>query len=151
MTYGRQNLKLIHKRNVCYPYYLGVDRDRDLIKDVIEFYEDNVGKRYGDIDWEELKIIVGDDKLYKALIKIMGHFYKPVNENLRNLDPKNLRARAFQLVNKLYGGFVPSNIRDEALEKIKSLLGIDSKECLDTILWIDEVDEAVLKRLEKYL
>ncbi|MEM4795265.1 MAG: DUF790 family protein [Ignisphaera sp.] len=149
MTYGKQNLKLIYKRNICYPYYLDVDRDRDLIRDVIEFYEDNVGKRYGDIDWEELRIIVGDDKLYKALMKIMKRFYKPVNENIQNLDPKNLRARVFQLVNKLYGGFVPLNIRDEALEKIKNLLGIDFKGCLDSILWIDEVDEAVLRKVRE--
>lgn len=151
MTYGRKNLRFIysHRNDVVYPYYMDIDRGKSLIKEVIEFYENNIDKRYSDIDWDELKIIIGDDKLYNAIKKVMTFFYKPIPKNLTTIDPKMLRTKVFQLINKLYGGFVPSSIRNIAINEIKNALGISEDINLDEILWIDELDEAVLKKIRE--
>lgn len=149
MTYGRKNLKLLYKGNLAYPYYMDKYRDETLIKDVIKFYEDNVGKRYSDIDWDELRIMVGDDKLYNAIKRVMMFFYRHKSKDLTSINPQLLRIRVFQFVNKLYGGFVPSNERKEALTKIRSLLGIQGDLNLDDILWIDDFDETILTKIRE--
>lgn len=149
MTYGRKNLKLIHKHGSYYPYYLDMEKDGDLVKDVIEFYENNIGKKYGDIDWDELRILIGDDRLYKAFSKVMNYFYKLTSNTISSYDPKILRIRVFQLVNKIYKGFVQTSERSKAIEVIKNTLGISPNEDLDSILWKDELDETVLTRIRK--
>lgn len=149
LTYGRKNLKFVYRNGVAYPYYMDVNRDESLVTEVIKFYEDNVGKKYSDIDWDELRIIVGDDRVYNAIRRIMTFFYRHKPKDLTSINPKLLRIRVFQLVNKLYGGFIPSNVREEALIKIKNLLGIQTDINLDEILWVDDLDEAILIKVRE--
>ncbi len=144
MTYGRKNLRLRYSSGKAYPLYLDPEGDRELIKEVLQFYIDNEGKRLGDIDWEELRIIVGDDRLYNALKKTMLHFFKPLQLH-REVDPKVLRLRIFQLVNTKFGGFVPQSSRDKAIEILKREIGIDGD--LDKLLWADDINELPLTRV----
>lgn len=146
MTYGRKNLRLIYRHGKAHPFYLDPDTHRDLIKDVVQFYIDNEGRRFGDIDWEELRIIVGDDRLYNAIKKTMSHFFRPVQQH-RNVDPRILRLRVFQLVNTKFGGFIPQSRREELLEILRKEIGVDEQ--LDELLWIDDLEELPLTRVSK--
>ncbi|MEM2388940.1 MAG: DUF790 family protein [Ignisphaera sp.] len=144
MTYGRKNLRLVYRPGRVYPLYLDPERDRDLIREVLQFYLDNEGRRFGDIDWEELRIVVGDDRLYNALRKTMSYFFKPLQVEGK-VDPRILRLRVFQLVNTKFGGFVPQSSRGEAIELLKREVGVDGD--LDKLLWIDDLDELPLTRV----
>ncbi|MCS7111282.1 MAG: DUF790 family protein [Ignisphaera sp.] len=144
MTYGRKNLRLTYRSGKAHPLYLHPDRDGDLIREVLQFYLGNEGKRFGDIDWEELRIIVGDDRLYGALKKTMSHFFKPLQIE-RDVDPRVLRLRVFQIVNTKFGGFVPQSSRDEAIGILKREMGMDAD--LDSLLWIDDIEELPLSRV----
>jgi len=148
MTYGRKNLKLEFHQGIAIPYYLDKKRDEELIGDVIEFYESNIGKPYGSIDWEYLRIIIGDDRLYNALRKVMRIFYRPRDVKLKPIvNPKSLRLRIFQLVNEKYEGFIPSDLRDKALEEIRRELRIGYD--IDEVLWCDDVNELPLTRVRE--
>ena len=147
MTYGRRNLKLTFMRDYAIPHYLSSVRHRKLVEEVIRFYESNLGRPYGGIDWDELRIIVSDDRLYEALRKVMTLFYRPGVPTLKPVvNPRTLRLRVFQLVNERYGGFVPSNRREDVLRDIMSelRLGVD----IDEVLWCDDVNEQPLVRVK---
>ncbi len=147
MTYGRSNLRLKFRRGIAFPEYLDESKHRLLVEAVIGFYEENVGKKFGEIDWDELKLIVGCDKLYKGLRKVMERYYRPEMESLRQtVNPKVLRLRVFKLVNELYGGFVPSGERRKALKYLEELLGVED---LEEVLWQDMEYEKPLKRIFK--
>ena len=146
MTYGRANLRLRFRRGYAIPLYLDPIKDRNLVEAVIDFYEMNIEKLYGSIKWEDLRVIVGDDKLYHGLRKSMNYFYRPAEHKVNIANPKLLRLRVFQLVNAEYGGFLPSDKRKEFLELIERKLGIRN---IDKILWIDELGERPLTRIKK--
>jgi predicted nuclease of restriction endonuclease-like RecB superfamily len=145
LTYGRKNLKLLYIHGKIYPFYLDIEKHRDLINDVIRFYLDNEGKRFSDIDWDELRIIIGDDRLYNAIKRTMSYFFKPVKLHRVDVDPKILRLRVFQLVNTMFDGFIPQDRREEAVEVIKDEIGLEGD--LDKILWIDDPNELQLARV----
>lgn len=146
MTYGRSNLRLKFRKGYAVPLYLDHSKDRSLIEAVIDFYEMNVGKPYGSIKWEDLRVIIGDDKLYHGLRKSMNYFYKPAEPRASIANPKLLRLRIFQLVNVDYGGFIPSEKRNEFLRSIERRLGIHN---IDEVLWIDELGERPLIKVKK--
>ena len=148
MTYGRKYLKLSFTRGYAIPYYLDLREHRRLLEAVIEFYEDNLGRPYGSIDWEELRIIVGDGRLYEALKKVMTLFYKPRSPTIKPIvNPKSLRLRVFQLVNERYGGFIPSNLRDKALKEIMEELKLNID--LDEVLWCDDPNGLPLTKIRE--
>lgn len=145
MTYGRSNLRLKFEGGDVKPEYLDSRRDGGLIGEVIEFYELNLGKPYGSILWEELRAIVGDDKLYKGLRKVMSYFYKPKDVKVAK-DLRRLRLKVFRIVNERYGGFLNSKVREEALKEIEHEVGVLG---LEDILWADDVNERPLVRIKK--
>jgi len=146
LTYGRRNLRLeFSGGGGAKPLYLNTVEHRELVEEVIRFYRACEGKRQGDIDWEELRIIVGDDRLYKAFRKVMAHFYRASQPRKPPADLKLLRLKIFQFVNTRFGGYVPQEKRKEALEEIEKelKLGVD----IDEVLWSDDVNELVLNRV----
>jgi predicted nuclease of restriction endonuclease-like RecB superfamily len=145
LTYGRKNLKLEFRSGKAKPFYLDPEGDRELIGNVIEFYRANEGKKLGDIDWEELRIVVGDDKLYKAFRKVMSYFYKAQQPKNPPIDPKILRLKVFQFVNTYFGGYITQEKRDEFLEKIRKELKLDID--IDEILWSDDINEQILTKV----
>ena len=147
MTYGRNNLRLTFRRGLAYPTYLDVARDRELIESVIEFYEIHVGKPYGSINWEELRILIGDDRLFEALRKTLGIFYRPKNIGIVSVhNLRDLRKKVFQIVNEKYGGYVPSKLRENVLKEIEEILEVHN---IDEILWSDDIMEKPLVRIRK--
>ena len=147
MTYGRSNLRLTFRRGLAYPIYLDVVKDRELIESVIGFYEEHVGEPYGRIDWEELRILIGDDKLFEALRKVMTIFYRPRNVGIVSVhNLRDLRRKVFHIVNEKYGGYVPSKLRNKVLREIEETLGISN---IDEIVWLDDVTEKPLTRIRK--
>jgi len=148
LTYGRKNLKLNFMRGYAIPLYLDSKSHRGLLEATIAFYETNLGKPYGSIDWEELRMIIGDDRLYEALRKVMSIFYKPKAPTIKPIvNPKSLRLKVFQLVNERYGGFIPSHLREKALKEIAEELKLNVS--IDEVLWCDDVNELPLMRVRK--
>lgn len=146
MTYGRKYLRLDFLKSYAVPHYLSSGKHRGLIEEVIKFYECNVGRRYGSIDWDELRIIVGDDRLYGALRKVMNTFYRPRTPSLKPIaNPRSLRMKVFQIVNERYGGFIPEGLKDEALREIRNMLKLDVD--IDELLWLDDINEQPLMRV----
>lgn len=147
MTYGRSNLRLKFKKNIALPLYLSSTKDFEVIEAVIAFYEANIGKAFGDINWDELRIIVGDDKLYEGLRKVMSYYYAPKETKLKPIvNPKNFRLKVFLFVNEKFGGYVPSKIREKAINELERILNIKR---LDNILWINDLSEKPLIRIRK--
>jgi len=145
LTYGRRNLRLVFSGGKAKPVYLDPVEHRGLVEEVIGFYRACEGKRIGDVDWEELRIVVGDDRLYKAFRKVMSHFYRALQPKKPPVDPMLLRLKVFQLVNTRFGGYVPQERRGEALEEIarELRLSVDVEEAL----WSDDVNELVLSKV----
>ena len=75
MTYGRRNLRLKHiGGGVFEPIYLSSAKDEGVIEAVIGFYEDWVGKCFGDIKWDDLRAIIDDDEVFNGLIMFEKYF-----------------------------------------------------------------------------
>jgi len=148
LTYGRRNLRLKHiGRGVFEPLYLSSLRDRGVVEAVIGFYEDWVGKCFGDVRWDDLRVIVGDDKVFNGLKKVMSYFYKPKPIGLRTVvNPRDVRLKVFKLVNELYGGFIPSEIRDSAVKTISDKLKIPG---IDEVMWSDDVSNMPLVKVRE--
>jgi len=145
LTYGRKNLRLEFSGGSAKPLYLSVAEHGELVEEVIRFYRACEGKRQGDVDWEELRIVVGDDRLYKAFKKVMSHFYRASQPRKPPADLKLLRLKVFQFVNTRFGGYVPQEKRREALEEIEKELKLGVN--IDEVLWSDDVDELVLSKV----
>jgi len=147
MSFGRRNLKLKFLRSQVVPEYLHPERDKDVVEDVISFYESNVGRRFGEIDWKLLTYLVGDDRLAAALKHVMRRFYKLERPRTIKADLKDLRAKVFSYVNLHYEGYLKSNLRSEALEEIARKFKVLGD--ISEILWLDEVENWRLKRERK--
>ncbi|RLF15806.1 MAG: hypothetical protein DRJ66_03875 [Thermoprotei archaeon] len=141
MSFGRKNLILRRIGRFYIPFYLG-DEHEDLIKEIIGIYEDCIGKPLRTLDKELIIQIIGNEKLARGLIHVMRYFYRPKRPKETTISPKRLRIKVFELANKLYNGFVPSDRRKEFIEIIKKELGIEDE--LD--LWADEEEELLLYR-----
>ena len=134
-------------RGVFEPVYLSSFRDRGVVEAVIGFYEDWVGKCFGDVRWDDLRVIVGDDRVFNGLKKVMSYFYRPKPGGLRTVvNPRDVRLKVFKLVNELYGGFVPSEIRDSAVKTISEKLKIPF---VDEIMWSDDVSNMPLVKVRE--
>ena len=105
MTYGRRNLRLKHiGRGVFEPVYLSSLRDRGVVEAVIGFYEDWVGKCFGDVRWDDLRVIVGDDRVFNGLRKVMSYFYRPKPVGLRTVvNPRMLGLKFLSLLMSFTG------------------------------------------------
>lgn len=145
VAYGIGSLRLICRGDALSPLYLDPLTHAELVRAVIGFYERQVGKRLSDIDWEELRNLVGEKRLFRALRKVMTHFYRPEDAQV-NLDLRRLRLKVANLVNELFGGFVPSELRDEALKLIEDKVGIRG---LPGALWLDDPAERVLIKVKE--
>jgi len=148
VTYGRRNLRLKPvSKGVFEPKYLSSTKDRSVVEATIGFYESCLGKRFGDIDWEELRIIIGDDRLFNGLRKVMSHFYKPKEIELKTIaNPKSVKIKVFKIINEKYGGFVNSSIRSDVVKRISEELKIPN---IDEILWADDVSNMPLVKIRE--
>ncbi len=146
MTYGRSNLRLVFGRGGARPLYMDPGRDLGLAEAVLGFYEEAVGLRMGDVGWEELRLIVGSDKLYNALRIVMGRFYKAVKRCPEHSKPEYLRGRVFLHVNERYGGYVHPMERSRVIKELEEELGVKG---LEEAMWCDLPEELVIERLVK--
>ena len=144
MSFGRRNLLLRRIEKFYVPIYLDSSHT-DLVKEVISIYESCIGKPLHMLDRELVMQIVGNEKLAGGLIHVMRYFYRPRRPKEPKVEPRKLRLRAFELVNKIYKGFVPSSKRDEFLRFLKKELGIEDE--LD--IWTDEEEELLLSRVKE--
>ena len=137
--------------DVYRPRYLDVDVDKELVKTIISFYDSITGKKVSDVDWDELRIIVGDRRFYNMIRLIMSKFYMPVYD-IKTCDipisPKLLRVQVFRYVSKRYGGFASSEMRNWIVKRIKYVFRIPKAINLDSILWCDENDMFIVKKIE---
>lgn len=147
MSFGRRNLKLKFKRDVITPEYLSVDRDGEVVGDVIKFYEENLGKKMSDVDWKLLLYIVGDDRLATALKHVMRAYYKPKPPPKTFKRLRDIRKKVFQYINEKYSGYLNSKIRNEALRDIALKFNLPVN--LSEYLWLDERENWRLERVKK--
>jgi hypothetical protein len=70
---------MIRIRGAYTPRYLDVVRDGSVVEALISFYRGVEGKTVGEVDWRELVISIGNEKLAKLLRLVMGsRFYTAV-------------------------------------------------------------------------
>ena len=146
MTYGRSNLRLVFRRGAAYPVYLDPGRDGPLVEAVIGFYEEAAGLRMGDVEWEELRIILGNDRLFNAFRAVMGRFYKASKKCPSWAKPEYLRSRVYLYVNEKYGGYAHPSHRNHILGEIGETPGVEE---LEDALWCDLPEELVVERVRK--
>ncbi|MEM0027294.1 MAG: DUF790 family protein [Ignisphaera sp.] len=153
MTLGLFDIPLKEFEEGLYkPRYLDTLSDQDLVNSIIQFYSSIVGMRFGDVDWNELRIAIGDRQLFKAIRKIMTGFYTPLRDMKvcdTPVSPKVLRIQAFQQINKRFGGFASSENRRRIIKNVIHALRLPKSIELDEVLWCDEIDKAVIKKVEE--
>ncbi len=124
----------------------GSGPELELARELIEAF--GTGKRLSEIharveELEEIYDLMGADyKLVRGLALILereSEFRRPETV----IEPERARDAVFRLVNIRYGGFVPMELRDRALDEAARELGISKVE-LEESLWADSDDHQVL-------
>lgn len=122
------------------------------VEKAIKFYEANLGKKRGEIDFEELRYEVGDDRLADGLAYALRRFYifssKPQEMNVKS-TPLELRLKLFKLVGSTKEGFCKAReaMLQTFIKTYRKELGSLSVEELDDYLWSDDPKDYTLTRL----
>jgi len=114
---------MIRIRGAYTPRYLDVVRDRSVVEALISFYRGVEGKTVGEVDWRELVISIGNEKLAKLLRLVMeSRFYTAVARVPPGVNPKIMRIKLFRVVNKVHKGFVPPEKRFRVTQTLRRYL-----------------------------
>ena len=147
MSFGRKNVKLNFRGKLITPEYLNPKAHREIVEETIGFYEENLGRRLGEIDWKILDYTLGDDRLAAALKHVMRRFYRPTPPPRVRRGLRELRAKIFEYVNLSYGGYLNSKIRSRALKEIGEKFGLKGDVAEE--IWLDERENWRLERVKK--
>lgn len=146
MSFGRKNLRLkFTRKGYAIPVYLTPDRDTAIIQLAVDYISAYAGRPLYEVNIEELKMLLADERLGEGLLHVLlTYFYKPKIQ-IEAKDVRKLRIKVFELVNKLYKGFVPSEKREEFLQILREKFGIED----ESILWSDEPCERIIPQRPK--
>lgn len=138
-------------RGVYAPRYLDAERDKDLVETIISFYRGVEGKTIGEVDWKELVISIGNERLAKLLRLVMeSRFYVAVNIVPPGVNPKIMRIKLFRVVNRVHKGFAPPEKRFRVTQTLRRYLKAEGILLdPDAILWSTYRDMAFLKKVEE--
>lgn len=142
---------MIRIRGAYTPRYLDVVRDRSVVEALISFYRGVEGKTVGEVDWRELVISVGNEKLAKLLRLVMeSRFYTAVARVPPGVNPKIMRIKLFRVVNKVHKGFAPPEKRFRVTQTLRRYLKAEGILLdPDAIMWCTYRDMTFLKRVEE--
>ncbi len=135
-----QLLRVRISKGIIYPIWArGSDEELQLARDLIRVFK--AGVKLSEIqerveEIEEIYESTGIDyKLVRGLTILLERTSRFKRPNTI-VEPERAREVVFRLVNIKYGGFVPEELRDDALNEATKELGIEREE-LEKSLWAD--------------
>ncbi len=140
-----------------HPFFLNPNYSDHLLiaKNALSFYESQLGIERGNIDFNELRYRIGDDRLADGLRYALSHVftYKPKLTYHLKIDPKTLRLKLFKFVGSMDCGFAKNRVeilkrfKEECSDEIKRL----SLEDLDNFLWSDYPKSYILVKVKNHV
>ena len=166
MTLGLSQISISKKRGTIKPKFLGTN-DIPKINWLITRMSSFVGRKYSEIDFNELENMFLDWKVGRGLIKVLLNSYFSLEEmqmkdlvgydlyvKLERLGitrPIDLRIEFFKFVQQKYDGIITRNKHSYALKEAAKLFGINDPDLLLELLYSDNIRNYRLSKRKEYL
>lgn len=150
------------EKRMIYPHQIRDGRHMAAISFAIGYYERMVDRKRREFESDALLEFFGDPRLARGLVACLASTYawrtpsfadvlgNSATESLAIADvlrPSDLRAQLYDLANARYGGFVPLDQRQTAMQNLAVCLGVAlSPEHLERALILDSEEQQVLIR-----
>lgn len=154
MTLGLPQISIIRKKNIIKPKFVGSE-DIPNISLLITRLSSYVGRKYSEVDFNELENIFLDWKIGRGLVKVLLNTYFSLKEvqmhellgyegatklaQLKITRPLELRLEFFKFVQKEYDGVIPDNEYESALQKAAEYFHIPDGNTLLELLFLDNI------------